>query len=79
MVATMYNLRLVNATNIEIVDNKDGTKKLSCSVPVVDDYGNVSSAVFNIPRIDIDENRLNVLANDVGIIYTLEIQDDKYV
>ena len=69
----MGDFRLVNATNIEIVDNKDGTKKLSCSIPVVDDYGNVSSAIVNIPRMDMDGNMLNVLADDTDIIYTLGI------
>lgn len=72
----MSDFRLINATNVEIVDNKDGTKKLSCSVPVIDDYGNVSSAIVNIPRMDIDGNMLNVLADDTDIIYTLEIQDE---
>lgn len=73
MVVAMGDFRLVNATNIEIIDNKDGTKKLLCSVPVVDDYGNVSLAVFNFHRIDMDGNMLNVLADDTGIIYTLGI------
>ena len=73
IVVAMGDFRLVNATNIEIVDNKDGTKKLSCSIPVVDDYGNVSSAIVNIPRMDMDGNMLNVLADDTDIIYTLGI------
>ena len=76
MVAEMSDFRLINATNVEIVDNKDGTKKLSCSVPVIDDYGNVSSAIVNIPRMDMDGNMLNVLADDNDIIYVLEIQDE---
>ena len=69
----MCDFKLINATNITIVDNEDGTKKLSCSVPVVDDYGNVSSAIVNIPRMNMDGNMLNVLADDNDIIYTLEI------
>ena len=69
----MSDFRLINAANVEIVDNKDGTKKLSCSVPVIDDYGNVNSAIVNIPRMNMDGNMLNVLADDTGIIYTLEI------
>lgn len=76
MVIAVSDFRLINATNVEIVDNKDGTKKLSCSVPVIDDYGNVSSAIVNIPRMDMDGNMLNVLADDTDIIYTLEIQDE---
>ena len=76
MVVAMSDFRLINATNVEIVDNKDGTKKLSCSVPVVDDYGSVSSAIVNIPRMDMDGNMLNVLADDNDIIYALEIQDE---
>ena len=70
----MSDFRLINATNVEIVNNKDGTKRLSCSVPVIDDYCNVSSAIVNIPRMDIDGNMLNVSADDTDIIYTLEIQ-----
>lgn len=73
MVVAMSDFRLINVANVEIVDNKDGTKKLSCSVPLIDDYGNVSLAVFNFPRIDMDGNMLNVLADDTGIIYTLGI------
>lgn len=73
MVVAMSDFRLINAANVEIVDNKDGTKKLSCSVPVIDDYGNVSSAIVNVPRIDMDGNMLNALADDTSIIYTLEI------
>ena len=73
MVVAMSDFRLINAANVEIVDNKDGTKKLSCSVPVIDDYGNVNSAIVNIPRMNMDGNMLNVLADDTGIIYTLEI------
>lgn len=76
MVVAMSDFRLINATNVEIVDNKDGTKKLSCSIPVIDDYGNVSSAIVNIPRMDMDGNMLNILADDTDIIYTLEIQDE---
>ena len=73
MVVAMSDFRLINAANVEIVDNKDGTKKLSCSVPLIDDYGNVSSAIVNIPKMNMDGNMLNVLADDTGIIYTLEI------
>ena len=69
----MCVLKLINATNITIVDNEDGTKKISCSVPIVDDYGNVSSVIVNIPKMNMDGNILNALANDDNIIYTLEI------
>lgn len=69
----MYDFKLINATNITIVDNEDGTKKLSCSVPIVDDYGNVSSIIVNVSKMDMDGNMLNALADDDNIIYTLEI------